>query len=156
MRKRRSLQEFKNNKEVARQEREMIAQTTTDNVICIGCGADVRADAAFCYSCGASVVAAQLAAEEGITQVRDRTPVSDRSNMTAEHVQAELEPRDRTKNASRRPLTAAMLRRKKAFNRRPIEIEWTTREHDSSFFLITAVGLVLVAALLLGVALYLH
>ncbi len=157
MRKRRSLQEFKGNKELARREREMLAQPTTDNVVCFGCGADVRADAAFCYSCGASVVAAQLAAEEGqIEQVPDKDFVLDAGNMPAERVEAGIEHGESTKNASRRPLTAAMLRRKKAFNRRPVEMEWTPPEHDSSFFFITAMGLVLFAALILGFALYLH
>ena len=157
MRKRRFLQEFKGKKKLARPEHGSIAQTATDNVVCIGCGADVRADAAFCYSCGASVIAGQLVAEEGPTmQVPDKDAVRGPANMPAEGVEAGLEHGERTKNASRRPLTAAMLRRKKAFNRRPIEIEWTTPEHDSSFFLITAVGLVLFAALILGVALYLH
>ena len=134
-----------------------------ENVICITFGVEVRNGAIFCYNCG-SAVARDSRGEQSF-EVPDTDADADEEVETISADDAEIEkalaatekPADKkpgTGLAKRRPLTAAMLRRKKAYNRKPVEIVWEEPESDSPVFLIVSLTLALIAFLILLTVFY--
>lgn len=118
----------------------------------------MRRDALFCYNCGAAVIQPQAeAAAEPETVVPDAEP--DRTDtVNAEETQEGAgDPVQKAAQVSkqRRPLTAAMLRRKKASNRAPVEIEWLPAEGETNLFLIVSLILSVIAIAIIAIALYL-
>ncbi|MGI8810942.1 MAG: hypothetical protein ACR2IH_00245 [Pyrinomonadaceae bacterium] len=130
-------------------------QTAITNVICMACGVDVRSDALFCYGCGAAVVDGAATQTEAVEQPVAETFAEADNAIPADAATKSINATE-TNAPDRRPLTAAMLRRKKASNRQPVEVEWQVPENDSMLFAIVSVGLTLFAILVLIVALYLR
>lgn len=137
-------------------------KTATDNVVCIACGADVRSEAMFCYNCGGAVVVhPESAADTNLATAvlgaeRDQTV----SPSTPEEIVPPTAAGPAATNGSaakpeRKPLSAAMLRRKRAYNRQPVEVVWEEPGNPSVTFVITSVVFTIIAALLLAAALYL-
>lgn len=132
-----------------------MAQTASDNVVCISCGSDVRADALFCYNCGSAIVTTP---ENEETRTQDFDVTEEKSAFPVGGVPSENPANaihDIDQPAPRRALTAAMLRRKKAYNRRPVEVVWQSPERDSKIFVISSFVLTALAVLILAASLYL-
>ena len=134
----------------------MMSQTAATNVVCMACGADVRSDALFCYGCGAAIADGVETETEAEAVEPPVVPAAQNDNGKAVEAVAETRDDAALKAPSRRPLTAAMLRRKKASNRQPVEVEWQVPENDSMLFAVASVGLTIFAVLVLIAALYLR
>ncbi len=139
-----------------------MAETVVEKSVCGSCGASVRDSSLFCYSCGESVSVAQGVEISKPTQNNGRIvekldsialddPIIAEEPI-ADEKSAEPEPEadDRTKLRS----AASMRRRAKAYNRKPVEVVWVERERPSAFVVVSIV-LVVFAAVLLALAMYL-
>lgn len=131
-------------------------KTATDNVACIACGADVRSEALFCYNCGGAIASspvmqaqAEIAEPNGERDLRDQLPDKSPIEMSKPVV------KDAAVKTDRKPLTAAMLRRKRAYNRQPIEVVWEEPETHSMVFIIASVILTVLVVIILAAAFYL-
>ncbi|MEP7213975.1 MAG: zinc ribbon domain-containing protein [Acidobacteriota bacterium] len=137
-------------------------KAATDNVVCIACGADVRSEALFCYNCGGAVVVQPKPAVD--TKSADAVVEAEPEQMVASATPEKIVPPTETGTAvtngstakpESKPLSAAMLRRKRAYNRQPVEVVWEEPRKPSVTFVITSIVFTLIAALLLAAALYL-
>jgi len=113
----------------------MMSETAIETAVCSSCGADVRDESVFCYSCGERV--------EGTVTSSDDAPATKENAVLP---------------GSRPPLrTAASLRKKRrAFNRQPVEISWEPPSGSPTGFVITTIVLAVGALVLLLLALYLR
>ena len=129
----------------------------TENIACIACGADVRSEALFCYNCGGAV-ATQTDSEmtqnvETIhAEVDTERNATDAVRTSKPHLSVVT---GKAAKPERKPLTAAMLRRKRASNRQPIEIVWEEPSRPSIMFVVASIVLTVLTVLILAIALYL-
>lgn len=133
----------------------------TDNVVCISCGADVRSEALFCYNCGGSVAKGSVSLEAmdksdtgRMADAGTSTANESRDKPPAPTIRTAAEPESFSK-VDGKPLTAAMLRRKRAYNRQAVQVVWEEPEGRPTVFAIASVILTIIAALILAAALYL-
>jgi hypothetical protein len=136
--------------------------TATDNVVCISCGADVRSESLFCYNCGGSVAKGPVSSEgkgDESDPGRSADASGARANESANKPPSPaLRPSAGPESPSKvggKPLTAAMLRRKRAYNRQAVEVVWEEPEGRPTVFAIASAILTIIAALILAAALYL-
>ena len=137
-----------------------MSKAATDNVACIACGADVRSEALFCYNCGGAIAVHPGAAPD--TKIADKKAAYDPSPSEPRRPDADV-PTPAANDAvaksavktERKPLTAAMLRRKRAYNRQPIEVVWEEPKTHSMLFVIASVVLTILVAIILGAVFYL-
>ena len=114
-----------------------MVETAVEIARCGACGADIRDESLFCYNCGAAVTKAVVAHE---------IPAEVNSHPAV------------TKPGSRPPLrsAASMRKQRRAFNRQPVKVSWEQPEGSPKAYIITTIALVLGAAALLVLALYLR
>lgn len=144
-----------------------MAGTVVKKEVCRSCGVEVRETSSFCYACGETILAET---EPDIVRV-DMQILSGNGSLDREAPSIEIEAtqvseepaaevisgnalqanEDKTKIRS-----AASFRRKaKAYNRKPVEIAWVQREGSPRAFIIVSIVLIVFAAVLLALALYL-
>jgi hypothetical protein len=139
----------------------MAQKTATDNVVCISCGADVRSEALFCYNCGGAIAVHPEAAEaKSNGAAAEQAPAEKVTEKDADKIAvkpdvAAADAKNKAARTDRKPLTAAMLRRKRAYNRQPVEVVWQEPSQPSPLFVIASVVFTIFAAILLAAALYL-
>src|SRR5688572_10527128 len=99
----------------------MMAETAVKNATCESCGAEVRDESVYCYNCGKPVVTPPVEVEE--IEDDNAEPVAS--------------------TPVRPPLrSAASLRKKRrAFNRQPIEITWEPVEKSPTIFIAATIVL---------------
>lgn len=130
-------------------------RAATKNLVCRACGADIRSEALFCYGCGEAVATSE---EPPASLFETDSREKDNTRLSTIMETSSLEPetaRDTPLSANKKPLTAAMLRRKRAMRRRPVEVEWREPEGSSKAFVVASVIFTIIAALILAAALYL-
>jgi len=131
-----------------------MSKAVTDKTACAACGADVRSEALFCYSCGGDLGGAsptdRPAEVVGGSAKTGKTP---ESNNAAAQSNSDLS--DAKSKEKAKPLSAAMLRRKRAFNRQPVEVVWNVPESHSMTFLIASIALTILVGIILAAAFYL-
>jgi hypothetical protein len=135
-------------------------KAATDNVVCIACGADVRSEALFCYNCGGAIAVHPDAASGAAEVPVESEPNESVFAPTPEKIAPApiVEPaitNGSAAKAERKPLSAAMLRRKRAYNRQPVEVVWKEPAMPSLMFVIASVIITIFAALILAAAFYL-
>ena len=141
-----------------------MARIATYNRVCMACGADVRSEALFCYNCGVAVNPVPTPGEQPptIEKAEKSSPVAE----SPSELNVEAEPRDLKSpsgNAEngplplpdRKPLTPAMLKRKRASNRQPVEVAWEAPSQPSIVFAAISVALTIFVILILAAAMYL-
>ena len=136
----------------------MMQKAATDNVVCIACGTDVRSEALFCYNCGGAVAVQSEAAADAIgeSESEERVFASPPEKIVSPTASGTPDANGAAAVKSEpKPLSAAMLRRKRAYNRQPVEVVWKEPGRPSVAFVITSVVFTIFAALLLAAALYL-
>jgi len=136
----------------------MMPKEAVENVACITCGADVRSEALYCYNCG-GVVATQPAPERAAEQAEKKQRETVAAPRGAESV-TESRPdvpvvSTTGANPQRKPLTSAMLRRKRASNRQPVEVIWEEPSRPSMIFVVASIIVTILTVLILAAALYL-
>ena len=136
----------------------MMTKNAVENVACIACGADVRSEALYCYNCGGAV-ATQPDPERGAEQGEPKQHVNVAPTQGAESItQPRLDVRVESttgENTQRKPLTSAMLRRKRASNRQPVEVIWEEPSRPSMMFVVASIIVTILTVLILAAALYL-
>lgn len=112
----------------------MMAEVAVEIPTCETCGAAIRGESLFCYSCGSAL----SPNGEPPTEETDEKP------------EAEIKKRP--------PLTSAASLRKKrrAFNRQPVQISWDPPDGSPKAFFVAAIALTIGAAILLVLAMYLR
>jgi hypothetical protein len=140
----------------------MMPRHAEENVVCIACGAGVRREALFCYNCGGAVAVdaggvnkANPKDESVESKLADHLAETKVDEMVPESKLGGDQPKFTAAKNERKPLTAAMLRRKRASNRQPVEIVWEEPSQPSMLFAIASAVLTLLTALILAAALYL-
>jgi hypothetical protein len=146
-----------------------MAQTFVENKTCGICGADVRPNALFCYNCGGAVTVETKSEEKPpekpfapeVKKEPEQTVVIEESKLTPIVEDAGIKESKNSKNleTERKPelKSAASLRRKsKSLERKTVEVVWEEHENAPNvWFISVAVGLTIVAAGILFVAMYL-
>jgi hypothetical protein len=136
----------------------MMPKDATKKVACIACGADVRSEALFCYNCGGAV-AAQPHSDRVVEQVETKqqeTLAAPQADESIPESKADVPVVTGTgADTRRKPLTSAMLRRKRASNRQPVEVIWEEPARPSMMFVVASVILTILTVLILAAALYL-
>lgn len=144
-----------------------MAGTVVKKEVCRSCGVEVRETSSFCYSCGEPV----LARQEPDVIPADTQIVSGNGRLVQESPSIEIDPPQvsevpaageisadtfRASENKTKIRSAASLRRKaKAYNRKPVEIAWVQRERSPTAFIVVSIALIIFAAVLLALALYL-
>ena len=122
-----------------------MTETITKNAICRHCSADIREGSLFCYNCG--------------------KPVADRPAVNGRSPESEIAELELAAEAAEKPQPVAapgkklrsatdFERRKRAFNRQPIEVTWTPRTDDVNSFVVAGLILIILTAVLIIAALY--
>ncbi|MDQ3322139.1 MAG: zinc ribbon domain-containing protein [Acidobacteriota bacterium] len=151
-----------------------MAQTFVENKTCGVCGADVRPNALFCYNCGGAVAVetkpekkppekrfAPEVKKEEIKKEPEQTVVIEESKLTPIVEDAGIKESKNSKNLETKPKpelkSAASLRRKsKSLERKTVEVVWEEHENAPNvWFISVTVGLTIVAAVILFLAMYL-
>lgn len=109
-----------------------MAETAVQTPICDICGAEVRDGSLFCYNCGGSVSAS--------VDEKASKPAATVNGVNSGKPKAALDPRTRKRRAS---------------NRRPVEVIWEPRTGVSTGFVIGSLTIFLIAVVLFLVANYL-
>lgn len=140
-------------------------KAVSENVICIACGADVRSEALFCYNCGGAVAIHPESPTIEEPSVSEATPAEPRNpvdsvleppGVTTKPLVKELASKDSLVEKDAKPLTAAMMRRKRASNRQPVEIAWEEPAQPSMLFVVMSVVLTVLTVFILIGVLYLR
>jgi hypothetical protein len=121
-----------------------MVETAVEIARCEGCGADIRDASLFCYNCGASV------------SVVESEPVAEEA--PPEHA-VEAKGEDEIARPGERPAlksAASIRKQRRAFNRQPVKVSWEAPEGSPKAFVVTTIVLVLGAAVLLVLALYMR
>ena len=142
-----------------------MAGTVVKKEVCRSCGVDVRETSSFCYACGESVLEAPepdiLAAEiaSGNGRLAQEAPPAEieAPQISGEPADGEISGDALIVDENKKEIrSAASVRRKaKAYNRKPVEIAWVQRERSPTAFIIVSIMLIIFAAVLLALALYL-
>lgn len=109
-------------------------ETAVETPICDICGAEVRQGSQFCYNCGGSLTKTEVKAAEPEKVPASSTPTNGAKEVAAERRSA---------------------RRRRAANREPVEIVWEPETGVSAIYIAASAVLIIVAALLFGVAMWL-
>lgn len=117
---------------------------TTTRAACRHCGADVREGSVFCYNCGKSIAEG---AGNGKISESDAERLEKAANA-ADHDAPIAAPGKKLRSA------ADIGKRKRAYNRQPVEITWTPRTDAGNSFVIAGVLLVVLTVILVIAALY--
>ena len=144
----------------------MMTKATLQKGVCEACGTAIRKDSAFCYNCGESVEreppppailkpdpdllngGARSDEEARVFRDPEPPPVSIPAGSP-------VEPDVRGKTAVF-PAAAPRRRPPRARVRKVSEVEWVEPASRSGRFIVTAVALAILAALLAAAAIYLH
>ena len=139
-----------------------MAETVVEKSVCGSCGVSVRDSSSFCYSCGESVSVPHDLENSDPTQNNGRVVEKSDSIALDDPIIAEepiadeksAEPEPEADDKTRLRSAASMRRRAKAYYRKPVEVVWVERERPSAFIVVSIV-LVVFAAVLLALAMYL-
>lgn len=142
-----------------------MAGTVVKNEVCRSCGVEVRETSSFCYACGETVSAVPdpdvIAADTQILSGNgslEALPIEiEAPQFSEEPIKEEISTDTLRGNENKKEFrSAASVRRKaKAYNRKPVEIAWVQRERSPRAFIIVSILLIVFAAVLLALALYL-
>jgi uncharacterized Zn finger protein (UPF0148 family) len=149
-----------------------MATTTIEEQNCRACGVDIREGALFCYNCGGSVTYDDAPAEssEAISEAWFREEIAEEAadETSAEEEIAEeknvddaetknlVRPKGRLRESPRLRSAAALRRKAKNIRRKKFEtVVWEEHENPSGRFVVVAVLLTLLSALIFWLAIYL-
>jgi hypothetical protein len=117
-------------------------------VVCEGCGADVRDGSLFCYACGERI-AAKADEPEATPEPRGvAEPPAKEAITPPSPPLPETKPKLRS--------AASLRRQRRAFNRQPLEIRWERPAGLGIGFVLTTIILATGALVLILIALYLR
>lgn len=128
-------------------------EIAVENPVCDACGADIRPGTRYCYNCG-EVVAVKTGGEYqpiGTEEAREADQKTVRSDNGSRGKTNEAAPLASAKPTieENRPLksAAAIRRRAKAFERKPIEVVWEEREKSPGVIFVVVTVLLLLFAI---------
>lgn len=131
-----------------------MALTLVQNKVCPACEADVRPNALFCYSCGAAVSVKEKFDENSTREQSIQTVVQRDEKIAAPEINnAEGVEKPTVAEAVKLKSAAALRRKSKSFQSKPVEIVWEEHENaPNGWFISVAVFLTIVAGVILLLA----
>ncbi len=127
-------------------------ETVIQNSVCSACGADVRPGTLYCYNCGEAIAVVkdseyQRIETEKVTEADARVGSDNGSGAKISEAPVTAATAKPTMEENRPLKSAAAIRRRaRAFERKPIEIVWEERENGANVvFVIVTVLLLLFA-----------
>ena len=132
-----------------------MAEVAVEKNICEVCGAEIRPGALFCYGCGIAVPGSKDdAVTAAPTESKNVTPPV--ADDPAENVAANGDKYLNGSGGEKLQPASALRRKKRAIERKPVEVVWKEPESASTRFIFASVILTAVVLGLLIAAYYLR
>lgn len=131
-----------------------MAEVAVEKNICEVCGAEIRAGALFCYGCGMAVPERNDESLASPAESKQVLPV-DAEDSARSHTASPDKSLNGNNDAKLQP-ASALRRKKRANERKPVEVVWREPESASTRFIIASVILTAVVFGLLIAAYYLR
>ena len=150
-----------------------MATTIIEEQNCKACGVDIREGALFCYNCGGSVsyddaptendaavsdawFSEEIAEEAAEEKIAEEEVVVEEKTVDEPETKNVVRPKGRLRDSPRLRSAAALRRKAKTVQRKKFEtVVWEEHENPSARFVVVAVLLTLLTALIFWLAIYL-
>jgi predicted amidophosphoribosyltransferase len=130
-----------------------MAETTTENIVCENCGADVRENTVFCYNCGERVTAEEVDEAPHVTADTNGSAKEEMSHETRDALDdlAERLKQDEADSTDKLAAAAAERRKARVSPRKKKEVVWEPADDGPGilFVLITLLICVISAVIVL-------